>query len=413
MVSSLEERTNLVIKRGIKMKELVSVIVPVYNVELYLNKCLNSIVNQTYKNLEIILVDDGSKDTSGKLCDEWAQRDSRISVIHKENGGLVSARKCGIVASHGAYACMVDSDDWLECNMVEELYRIMKRENVDIVTSLFFGAKIVDSENEFKVGRYDCINDGISFYSRMIYIDDNNLTRILSGSVWGKLYKRNLLEQCQLLVDDRITYGEDGACVWNCFLQAESIYISDKFLYHYVIRGDSISGSRDKYYWAKINFFYVYVREMFEKHRYADMLINQLDKYIIEYRYLTNLDKVIPDKNFVRAFSVPYEIIPVASRIVLYGAGSVGKAYYRQLMDSDYCKIEAWVDKNFLKYKNMGVVSVDELRDKDFDYILIATLDEQVKSEMMQDIMSVLKCSCEKILWKKPSRKDLFMVVEY
>lgn len=395
------------------MEKLVSVIIPVYNVELYINKCLNSIVNQTYKNLEIILVDDGSEDASGELCDEWAQRDHRISVIHKKNGGLVSARKCGIVAAHGEYVCAVDSDDWVESNMVEQLYHIAERENVDIVTSLFYGARIVDSENEFKVGRYDCVRDGYSFYSRMIYIDSKNPTLMLSGSMCGKIYKRDLLGKCQLPVDDRITYGEDGACVWNCFLQAESIYISDKFFYHYEKRSNSISGSREKYYWAKINYFYIYVKEMFEKHKYADVLINQLDKYIIENRYLTNLDKVVPSKKVIRLFLVPYEIIPVTSRIVLYGAGSVGRAFYSQLKDSDFCKIEAWVDKNFLKYQSMGVISINELKDREFDYILIAALDEDVKSEIMMDIMTALKCTCDRILWKKPKQTNLFSVVDY
>lgn len=392
------------------MEKLVSVIIPVYNVELYLNRCLNSIVNQTYKNLEIILVDDGSKDASGKLCDEWAQRDHRINVIHKENGGGVSARKCGISAAHGEYACVVDSDDWVESNMIEELYLIAERENVDIVTSLFCGETITDLENEYTVGRYDCIKDGYSFYSRMIYKDDYNLNKMLSGSMCGKIYKRDLLEKCQLQVDDRITYGDDGACVWDCFLQAQSIYISDQFFYHYEKRSGSISTSREKYYWAKINYFYVYVREVFEKHRYADVLINQLDKYIIEYRYLTNLDKVVPGKMITRPFLVPYEIIPVMSKIVLYGAGSVGRSFHGQLEYSNYCKIVAWCDKDFLKYKNMGVVSIDELKDKEFDYILIATSSEKVKTEMMKDIISVLKCPCDKILWKKPKRDNWFIV---
>lgn len=397
------------------MEKLVSVIIPVYNVELYINKCLNSVVNQTYRNLEIILVNDGSKDSSGILCDEWALKDRRIKVIHKENGGLVSARKCGIISAHGEYVCVIDSDDWVECNMVEELYDIAEREKVDIVTSLFFGAEhyISDSENEFKVGCYDCIKDGYTFYSRMIYCDSENMTNMLSGSMCGKLYKRGLITRCQLLVDDKITYGEDGACVWNCFLQAGSVYISDKSFYHYEKRSNSISGTREKYYWAKINYFYVYVREIFEKHRYAEILTKQLDKYIIEKRYLTNLDKVIPSKEVIQLFSVPYEIIPVGSRIVVYGAGNVGKAYYSQLKDSDFCKLDAWVDKNFLKYQDFGVISLNELRNRKFDYILIATLSEDVKTEMIKDIMSTLQCTCDKILWKKPKRMDSFIVTDY
>lgn len=395
------------------MEKLVSVVIPVYNVEPYINRCLNSVVNQTYKNLEIILVDDGSDDLSGELCDEWAQRDSRISVIHKENRGLVSARKCGIAVASGEYACVVDSDDWAEINMIDELYHIAEEEKVDIVTALHFGAEVGESENEFKVGRYDCVGDGYSFYRKMLYADDRCLNHILSGSMWGKLYKKDLLKKCQMQVDERITYGEDGACVWNCFLKAKSIYISDKRIYHYEQRSDSITRNGEKYYWAKINYFYVYVRELFEKHRYADVLINQLDRYIAEYRYLTNLDKVVPTKEIVGGFLVPYEIIPVTSRIVLYGAGRVGRAFYSQLKDSEFCKIEAWVDKNFWKYQSMGVISIDELKGKNFDYILIAVLQEKVKDEMMEDIITILKCPRDKILWKKPKRENLFMLSEY
>ena len=107
---------------------LVSVIVPIYNVEKYLEKCIESIVNQTYKNLEIILVDDGSPDNCPAICDEWAQKDSRIKVIHKKNGGLSSARNAGLEVSNGEYISFVDSDDWLDENTFEEVYNNFLKE---------------------------------------------------------------------------------------------------------------------------------------------------------------------------------------------------------------------------------------------------------------------------------------------
>lgn len=115
------------------MNDLISIIVPVYNVEKYLNKCIDSIINQTYKNIEIILVDDGSTDNSGKICDEYLLRDSRIKVIHKNNGGLSSARNEGINISSGEYIGFVDSDDWVEPNMYEEMYKKILYSNADIV----------------------------------------------------------------------------------------------------------------------------------------------------------------------------------------------------------------------------------------------------------------------------------------
>lgn len=111
---------------------LISVIVPVYNVEKYLDKCVDSIVNQTYKNLEIILVDDGSPDNCPKMCDNWAKKDKRIKVIHKENGGVSSARNVGIDNAKGEYIGFVDSDDWTEKKYIQKLYEVLIQENADI-----------------------------------------------------------------------------------------------------------------------------------------------------------------------------------------------------------------------------------------------------------------------------------------
>ena len=110
----------------------ISIIVPVYNVEKYLRKCVDSILNQTFKDFELILVDDGSIDTSGKICDEYNLKDNRIKVIHKENGGLSSARNAGLDIAQGEYIGFVDSDDWIELDMYEELYKICKENDTDV-----------------------------------------------------------------------------------------------------------------------------------------------------------------------------------------------------------------------------------------------------------------------------------------
>jgi len=114
------------------MKEQISIVVPVYNVEQYLEKCVNSIINQTYKNLEIILIDDGATDSSGKLCDELAKIDNRIKVYHKENGGLSDARNYGVERATGDYIGFVDSDDCIDSEMYEKLYEAIRKENVDV-----------------------------------------------------------------------------------------------------------------------------------------------------------------------------------------------------------------------------------------------------------------------------------------
>ena len=114
------------------MKDLITIVVPVYKVEQYLDKCVNSIINQTYKNLEIILVDDGSPDNCGKMCDEYAKNDNRIVVIHKENGGLSDARNAGIEIAKGKYISFIDSDDYVTEDYVEFLYALISNNNVEV-----------------------------------------------------------------------------------------------------------------------------------------------------------------------------------------------------------------------------------------------------------------------------------------
>lgn len=125
------------------MKEdLISIIVPVYKVENYLSKCLDSMICQTYKNIEIILVDDGSPDNSGKICDDYAKKDSRIKVIHKENGGLSDARNAGLKIATGKYIGFVDSDDYISVEMYEKLYNQAKKEDADIACCNYYRVKM-------------------------------------------------------------------------------------------------------------------------------------------------------------------------------------------------------------------------------------------------------------------------------
>ena len=137
------------------MTEKISIIVPVYKVEKYLDKCVRSIVEQTYKNLEIILVDDGSPDNCPAMCDEWARKDSRIAVIHKENGGVSSARNAGLAACTGDYVGFVDSDDWIDSGMCEEAMRIILATGVMQVEFA-----ITDVNQRFKTNRKSCFEEG-------------------------------------------------------------------------------------------------------------------------------------------------------------------------------------------------------------------------------------------------------------
>lgn len=170
-------------------KPLISVIVPVYNVEQYLNKCIDSIINQTYKNLEIILVNDGSTDNSSIICDEYANKDRRIKVIHKSNGGLSDARNAGIDAAKGKYIGFIDSDDWVEIDMYSKLYSIASKENVDIAQCDFIRTY---SEDE-KI--YNNTNEVIKLYTGIEMLEQLYKNKYVKNIlIWNKIYKRELFD---------------------------------------------------------------------------------------------------------------------------------------------------------------------------------------------------------------------------
>ena len=171
-------------------ESLISIVVPIYNVEKYLNRCVDSILNQTYRDIEIILVDDGSPDRCGSICDEYQKRDTRIKVIHKKNGGLSDARNAGIKMAHGEYITCIDSDDFISPFFLENLWTAMKKSKCEIATSWFVdyyeGDKIPKAQ-KLDIKDIQVLNRE-KFYERLLYQDG------VEVSAWGKLYKSNLFQ---------------------------------------------------------------------------------------------------------------------------------------------------------------------------------------------------------------------------
>lgn len=213
------------------MDELISIIVPVYNVEQYLDACLMSILKQTYNNIEIILVDDGSTDRSGKKCDEYAEKDSRIKVIHKENGGLSDARNKGISVSNGSYIMFLDSDDIVSSNIVDYLYRVHEETLADIVicdsVHCYPDKKIIfEEENQRTIFKPE------EAIAEMLY------QRSFLVSAWGKLFRRDVFD------DILFPYGmlfEDSAVMYKIFDHANKIAYGNARLYGYMHREGSIT----------------------------------------------------------------------------------------------------------------------------------------------------------------------------
>lgn len=203
----------------------VSVIIPVYNVEKYLDRCVESVVNQTYKNLEIILVDDGSPDNCPQICDEWAKKDSRIKVIHKKNGGPSEARNAGLEKSSGNYIAFVDSDDYLDLDCYE---KAILNNDCDLVV---FGLKLLYNKNI----QYHCMNDNEYLNNNLEFFNESFVAHCFN-SPCNKLYKRSVIEDIRF--DPDFKYGEDYKFNMQILNNASKIRSLKYCSYNYIMESN-------------------------------------------------------------------------------------------------------------------------------------------------------------------------------
>ena len=230
-------------------KDLISVIVPVYNVESYIKRCIDSIINQSYNNLEIILVDDGSTDNSGNICDSYKKIDARIKVIHKKNGGLSSARNAGIEISNGDYIAFVDSDDFIDKEMYEDLHKNAKESGCKIVTCsykyVYDNDKIVNKHKKLYKKKYD-------FFEA---IKEMNTYENFDMSACTKLFQKELFNEIRFPIGK---LSEDYYIMYLLFEKAGSVYFISNDYYNYFQRVNSITKSKN----INMDFMYASYEQM-------------------------------------------------------------------------------------------------------------------------------------------------------
>ena len=216
------------------MEDLISVIVPVYNVQEYLKKCIDSIIKQTYKNIEIILVDDGSTDNSGKICDEYKKIDKRIKVIHKENKGLSDARNVGIDIATGKYVTFIDSDDFVSDIYIEYMYSIMKKTNSDIGICKI---KVIYDRNIKEQRKIDIepkIYNKIQAFENLLYSEG------IDVAANAKIYPKYYFDDIKYPINEKY---EDVAIIYKIFEKTTQIAYGNLECYYYYVRIGSISKS--------------------------------------------------------------------------------------------------------------------------------------------------------------------------
>lgn len=250
--------------------DIISVIVPVYNVEKYLDKCIDSIHNQTYKNLEIILVNDGSKDNSKSICQKWKKIDKRIIYIEQKNSGVSSARNKGIELSKGKYIVFLDSDDYVEANMVELLYSEILKNNSDIAICNF----IKKSEDNYyikksKINKYDNKKNQYVKYLLNEYK--------FGGFLWNKMYLADNIKKYNILFKEDIKIMEDLIFNLEYYKYIKKFSICEEYLYNYIKRENSaLNSNKKKYDYLKSNVFIVEILEKYNSKYSNQFKLNYL-----------------------------------------------------------------------------------------------------------------------------------------
>lgn len=388
------------------MEDLISVIVPIYRIEAYLEKCIQSIRNQTYKNLEIILVDDGSDDQCPQICDKHAREDSRIKVIHKKNGGLDSARKAGMVVACGKYVGYVDGDDWIEPEMYERLIECCNQYRVEVVES-----GVIDSYVNTSKKRVPYIEEGC--YIGEKFTDKVERQLLYAGVFFDhgmapylvtKLFQRKRIMKYQMMEGLTNVIHDDTMVSLPCIAESRSIYISHECYYHYRFRRDSLKRECRKDEVANLiscySDFYA---------RFSGTLLSKKEdkqiKYYALYWLLYKAPYIFDDMNDMN-YLMPFGGLNKEAGIVLYGAGAAGIHLENYIQSVEGSNLVCWADRNYKELQEtMGIVDPKEILHYEYDYVVIAIMRESAVRSAKRDLIE-LGVPQKKILWIKQEYID-------
>ena len=379
----------------------LSIVVPIYNTELYLKACLQSIIDQTCPNMEILLIDDGSTDGSSTICKEFAQKDTRVIYIRQENKGLIGARRTGAENASGEFLMYVDSDDWIDPGMAEFLVRQIK--DADMATTGVHyetgPGMVIECLDQYPEGEYKG-EDKDSLLKTMLYDLESDTLQRLTPWIWNKIYRTEIVRQVYRNLQADNDFGEDGAFLYNYLIISGSVRICHQCFYHYRYRTDSMFHGGNPHMLSDVNKAYLALVPGFEKHPLRENLMSQLQHWVS----VTAVMAVNGGMGFASGIHIPEFMLDTDGlknkRIVLYGAGKAGRDYYRQLTKMGY-NVVLWVDSNSSEIENVKAPTA--IFEAEYDIILLSVSRSEYVESIKQSLRNI-GIGEEKLMWKKPVR---------
>lgn len=380
-----------------------SIVVPIFNVKNFINQCIDSLIGQDYSHLEIILVDDGSTDGSSDVCDEYKKKYNNIVVVHKNNGGLTSARRSGVNAATGDYVGFVDGDDWVDHDFLSDLYKALKDVDADIITSRGIREyeNVIDKpilKDGLETGVYDTNTPDLFVYRHMFSscFDDKTC---LNGAVWNKLFKREIISSVLNTMPDNVSgYMDDNVCLIGSLLKSAKLIVTDICKYHHREHSAAFTYRKNAHAFSQINNAYLCLKSILEKSSYYADLYPLLCEHTSK-RLIDAYNNFFEDTRFnIPVYYFKGNAVPIGSKVIIYGNGDVGKSYCTQFACDNRYNVVGMVDKYD---KSNGVYSICDINTLEFDYVIIAIKNESVVHDVIPELKKI-GIQEDKIVWESP-----------
>lgn len=392
--------------------DLLSIVVPVYNVAPYLDRSIRSILGQTYQNLEVILVDDGSTDGSGEICEEYARQDSRVVLISQENQGASAARRNGIRVASGTYMGFIDPDDYIDPDFYERLMAC--RGEFDVVISQWLRESEGGTRrcyDTFPPGAYETPEDMEFLLRHLINVSlpggQENIRPGIAAYLWNKLFKAELVKEVAEEIKADLPVSNDRPVIYNVMLKCRSVLITEICGYHYLVRGDSLGHSADRTcrYLKNICDFYDAMESMWADSPRAALLMPQLQLKLSEEvtRAPVKMDFPKEAQLQLRTPVFPFVNRLDGKKIALYGADLLGSSYRRQILKWNVCRLALWVDEDWKEYERAGLAvrPVEQLLDEEYDCVILA-VSSRASADSIRRKLVGMGLENERILWRAP-----------